>query len=321
MARVAAGRARARCDPARAKVRWFDRTAGSPGGSEDGQGRDQARETEAAAGALMASQYLTDDFVRELQPPSANNKIYWDADAPGVPYSGVSGFGIRITAAGFRAFVLHYRLRDGSGQNRTFTIGKHPYLNVERARLLARKLREDIEIGADPQATKNAKRMVAKSHHLDVALTLHDRVAAKFASFIKDDIEPAGYLYRHYDPKGDLLYVGITQGISERTKSHLSKATWREFICLIIVEPFETREELLEAERDAIINEFPKYNRVLNKRRHPVQELEKREKRAQRRKERYVSQKSARRQANDQRFENVLARRAAEAAAAEEPAE
>jgi hypothetical protein len=66
---------------------------------------------------------------------------------------------------------------------------------------------------------------------------------------------------------------------------------------LIVIEPFETREELLEAERAAIHNEFPKYNRIFNKRRHPVQEL-------------------TRRQANDQRHQNVLARRAAEAALA-----
>jgi hypothetical protein len=127
---------------------------------------------------------------------------------------------------------------------------------------------EPIEIGA---SRAKARRVVAVSGMMQ----MHNRIAAKFASFLKDGIEPAGYLYRHYHPSGDLLYVGITQSVSERTKSHLSKATWKEFICLIIVEPFETREELLEAERDAILNEFPKYNQIPNGRRHPVQELAK----------------------------------------------
>jgi predicted GIY-YIG superfamily endonuclease len=124
--------------------------------------------------------------------------------------------------------------------------------------------------------------------------TLQDRVASKFASFLKRNIEPAGYLYRHFHPSGDLIYVGITQSLSKRTNAHLSKATWKDFICLIVIEPFATREELLEAERAAIHNEFPKYNRIFNKRRHPVQEL-------------------TRRQADEQRRYKV-ARRAAEAA-------
>jgi predicted GIY-YIG superfamily endonuclease len=89
---------------------------------------------------------------------------------------------------------------------------------------------------------------------------LQDRVASKFASFlIRRNIERAGYLYRHYHPSGDLIYVGITQSLSKRTNAHLSKATWKDFICLIVIEPFATREELLEAERAAILNEFPKY--------------------------------------------------------------
>jgi hypothetical protein len=46
---------------------------------------------------------LTDTIVRNLQPPAKGAKIHRDADAPG---TGVTGFGIRITAAGFRAFVL-----------------------------------------------------------------------------------------------------------------------------------------------------------------------------------------------------------------------
>src|SRR5215472_8719447 len=36
---------------------------------------------------------------------------------------------------------------------------------------------------------------------------LDTTIAEKFASFIKRGIEPTCYLYRHYDHKGDLLYV------------------------------------------------------------------------------------------------------------------
>jgi hypothetical protein len=147
---------------------------------------------------------------------------------------------------------------------------------------------EPIEIGA---RRAKARSVVAVTSMMQ----MYNRIAAKFASFLNSGSEPAGYLYRHYHPSGDLLYIGITtQSVSKRTKAHLFKASWKDFICLIVVEPFATREELLEAERDAIRAEFPKYNQVTNGYRHPIQEI--------------------RQQASEQRRHNVLARRAAEAA-------
>jgi hypothetical protein len=60
-----------------------------------------------------------------------------------------------------------------------------------------------------------------------------------------------------------------------RTKTHMKeKVDWKEyFLCLILIEPFTTREEALEAETNAIRTEFPKFNVTHNRRRHPIQEL------------------------------------------------
>jgi hypothetical protein len=41
----------------------------------------------------------------------------------------------------------------------------------------------------------------------------------------------------------------------------------------ILIEPFATREEALNAEQAAIRDEFPKFNAIHNGRRHPNQEL------------------------------------------------
>jgi len=109
--------------------------------------------------------FLTDTFVRNLQPPAKGAKIHRDADAPGVPGTGVTGFGIRITAAGFRAFVLEYRSRE-TGDQRVFTIGRFPTIKTERAREKARNLRAEIEDGLDPQAERVAKRHEATVHDL-----------------------------------------------------------------------------------------------------------------------------------------------------------
>jgi hypothetical protein len=48
-------------------------------------------------------------------------------------------------------------------------------------------------------------------------------------------------------------------------------------ISYILIEPFETREQALAAEEAAIRGEFPKFNTTHNKRRHPFQEVVRRD--------------------------------------------
>jgi hypothetical protein len=91
--------------------------------------------------------------------------------------------------------------------------------------------------------------------------------------FLEQNIEPACYLYRHYHPSGDLIYVGISLEPLKRQHRHLKEAGWRNMISRILIEPFATREEALAAEQAAIRDEFPKYNTTHNRRRHPIEEL------------------------------------------------
>jgi integrase len=103
-------------------------------------------------------QFLADDIVRNLPKPTKGAaKIYRDADVPGAPGTGVTGYGCRVTKAGFRALVLEYRDRE-TGDQKTYTIGRWPTMKVERGREIARKLRAKIEEGVDPQGEKIAKR-------------------------------------------------------------------------------------------------------------------------------------------------------------------
>ena len=57
------------------------------------------------------------------------------------------GFGVRVTAAGTRAFVLNYRLR---GREHRFTIGAWPDWSALKAVREARNLRQRIDRGEDP---------------------------------------------------------------------------------------------------------------------------------------------------------------------------
>jgi hypothetical protein len=107
--------------------------------------------------------FLTDDLIRNLTPPAKGNKVHFDQPDPSIPETKdvvTAGLGLRITAAGHRAWIYDYRLRDGSGKQRRLTLGKYPYISVANARKRARKLREEIEQCGDPQGDKAAQRKV-----------------------------------------------------------------------------------------------------------------------------------------------------------------
>jgi predicted GIY-YIG superfamily endonuclease len=72
----------------------------------------------------------------------------------------------------------------------------------------------------------------------------------------------AASLYRHFDKSGALLYVGMTIGLQGRLKTHARKAPWFNEVQNITVERFETRDQAITAEREAVRKECPKYNVV-----------------------------------------------------------
>ena len=84
---------------------------------------------------------LTDIIVKRLPAPSRGNKVIYD-DA-------VKGFGVRVTRAGARAFVLNYR-RKSDGRERRYTIGSYPDWGAAAAREEAKRLKREIDGGADP---------------------------------------------------------------------------------------------------------------------------------------------------------------------------
>jgi integrase len=94
---------------------------------------------------------LTDSIVKRLPAPATSNKITYD---PALP-----GFGVRVTAAGHRAFVLTYWNR--AGRQRRYTIGSFPDWSVVGAREEARKLKRAIDQGDDPLAELAAERGAA----------------------------------------------------------------------------------------------------------------------------------------------------------------
>jgi integrase len=98
------------------------------------------------------ARHLTDAIVRRLPTPKSGKRITLDD----TPKDNIRGFGVRITAAGARSYVLRYTTR--AGRERTFTIGDATVWRTTDARDKARELRRAIEGGGDPLADIEAER-------------------------------------------------------------------------------------------------------------------------------------------------------------------
>ncbi len=90
---------------------------------------------------------ITDRLARSLELPERSNRITYDTE--------VKGFGIRVTAAGARAFILNYRV---GKRERRITIGAYPDWSVAAAREEAKRLKRDVSVGFDPMGDRHADR-------------------------------------------------------------------------------------------------------------------------------------------------------------------
>src|SRR5271165_3829468 len=95
----------------------------------------------------MASSNLNEEAVKRLPVPTEGNRVTYFAGAVIQGAKVPRGFGVRVTAAGARAFVLNYRLR---GREHRFTIGAWPDWSALKAVREARNLRQRVDRGEDP---------------------------------------------------------------------------------------------------------------------------------------------------------------------------
>ena len=94
------------------------------------------------------AQELSDGLIRKLPAPATGNRILYN--------SKVTGFGVRITAAGARSFILNYRTK--LGRERRYTIGTFPDWKTGAARTEAVELKKQIDRGGDPMGDIHAGR-------------------------------------------------------------------------------------------------------------------------------------------------------------------
>ena len=94
---------------------------------------------------------LTDVAIKNLASPERGQVEIWD---PRIP-----GFGVRVSHAGTKAFVLVYRF---NGRSRRLTLGRYPTLKLADARALAQEALRALAHNEDPAAKKvRARRSAA----------------------------------------------------------------------------------------------------------------------------------------------------------------
>jgi integrase len=100
----------------------------------------------------MEHQKLNEGTVESLPIPERGHRIHYFPDAIVNGVKAPRGFGVRVTQAGVRTFILRRRVRDGRHADRTLTIGRWPDWKVPAAVREARDLRKRLDNGEDPIA-------------------------------------------------------------------------------------------------------------------------------------------------------------------------
>ncbi len=125
---------------------------------------------------------LTDRMIRTLPPGS-----YYDS-------SSARGFGLRITPAGCKSYILRYRTR--AGREHLLTIGSPPAWSLAAARAEAAELRREIDRGEDPMESRHSERNAPTVRDLaDRFIAEHvarkrPSTANEYQGFIKNDVLP-----------------------------------------------------------------------------------------------------------------------------------
>jgi integrase len=133
------------------------------------------------------SQRLADKIIRTLAAPDKGNRIAYDTE--------VKGFGVRVTAAGAKSFVLNYRRRS-DGLERRWTIGTFPAWSVTAAREEAKRLKREIDRGGDPVGKFKAEReaptvaVLSARFEAEHLPRLRPSTAQMYRALIKNEVVP-----------------------------------------------------------------------------------------------------------------------------------
>jgi hypothetical protein len=103
---------------------------------------------------------------RAVESVSAGERdqYIWDFELP--------GFGVKVTPAGSRIYLVQYRMGGRKGRTRRITIGRHGAISAEAARETATRIKETLAAGRDPAADFGKRNAGAPHAYATPARTL-----------------------------------------------------------------------------------------------------------------------------------------------------
>jgi integrase len=120
----------------------------------------------------MPSCKLTKRTIEALPSPARTDAIWWDQD--------LKGFGLKVTPAGRKVFLVQYRPAGDRGNPRKYTIGEHGSVTPHQARIEAHRVLADRAAGRDPQKEKQlARKRLASEGVADLVAEFLARHAAQ----------------------------------------------------------------------------------------------------------------------------------------------
>jgi integrase len=132
---------------------------------------------------------ITKRTVDAAKPGDAD-RFLWDTE--------LKGFGLKVTPAGNKVYVLQYRKGGRSAPTKRVTIGRHGAVTPEQARKIAGRLSSTIVDGGDPAAAKAAEKsaptvadLIARFLSEHVATKTKPRTAIEYRRLIETSVLPA----------------------------------------------------------------------------------------------------------------------------------
>jgi integrase len=119
---------------------------------------------------------IVDKLIKKMQPPEKGNRLVWDSEIP--------SFGVCVTAAGAKSFILDYQ---SFGRQRRYTLGRHPEWTATAAREEVLALKRKIRDGFDPQEEKRKARLEPTVGELADEYMQSDRERKKRATSVRND--------------------------------------------------------------------------------------------------------------------------------------
>jgi integrase len=122
--------------------------------------------------------------------PSTTAQFLWDTET--------KGFGLKITPAGNKVYILQYRTGGRGAPTKRLTLGNHGKLTPDQARNEARRLSGIVATGGDPAAARAAEKSAPTVAELadrflseHVATKTKARTAAEYRRLVETTILPA----------------------------------------------------------------------------------------------------------------------------------